>query len=168
MIRILIVICSVALFSTACLKDKSTTCPYTPLNSTVPSAEQEALDTYIDTNNIVATKHPKGFYYIINNAGTGTDSAGLCSEVLVNYRGTLVTGAEFDKQQNVAFVLGGLIEGWQISLPLIKKGGEMKLYIPPTLGYGNNPRTDKDGNVIIPANSILVFDLKLHDYSASY
>ncbi len=169
MMRILIIIFSIGLLATSCLKSKDKEgCPYNNLNTAVPPAEQEALDTYIDTNDIAVVKHPRGFYYSIINAGTGSDSLGLCSEVLVNYRGTLVTGAEFDKQQNVAFVLGGLIEGWQIGLPLVKRGGELKLYIPPSLGYGTKPRLNKDNEEVIPANSILIFELKLHDYSSSY
>jgi FKBP-type peptidyl-prolyl cis-trans isomerase FkpA len=45
--------------------------------------------------------------------------------------------------------------GWKLGLPLIKAGGKIKLYLPPSLGYGNSV----SGN--IPANSILVFEITL-------
>lgn len=53
--------------------------------------------------------------------------------------------------------------GWQKGLPYIKGGGKIKLYIPPSLGYGAKDVKDDMGNVIIPANSILVFSLELTD-----
>jgi FKBP-type peptidyl-prolyl cis-trans isomerase FkpA len=38
------------------------------------------------------------------------------------------------------------------------------LYIPPTLGYGSREIKDNLGNVIIPANSILIFDIELLNF----
>jgi len=49
-----------------------------------------------------------------------------------------------------------LIAGWQIGLPLIHKGGEIKLIVPSSLAYGC-------GNGPLPANSILYFDIHLVD-----
>ena len=49
------------------------------------------------------------------------------------------------------------IEGWKIGIPLIKKGGKLKLIIPSALAYGCN---DISG---IPGNSILFFDIDLID-----
>jgi FKBP-type peptidyl-prolyl cis-trans isomerase FkpA len=40
----------------------------------------------------------------------------------------------------------------------------MKLYIPPFLAYGSKEIKDDGGNVIIPANSILIFDLTLNSF----
>jgi FKBP-type peptidyl-prolyl cis-trans isomerase FkpA len=61
------------------------------------------------------------------------------------------------------FVLGTLIDGWKIGVPLIKKGGQIRLYIPPSLGYGSSDVRDNQGRVIIPGNSILIFDITLID-----
>lgn len=38
-----------------------------------------------------------------------------------------------------------------------KKGGKIKLIIPPSLGYGHNPTGS------IPGNSIIIFDIELLD-----
>lgn len=81
------------------------------------------------------------------------------SHVVMNYRGTLLDGSEFDssfgKQGYMDFDLNGLIEGWKIGLPQVQTGSKVKLIIPPEKGYGAAARTG------IPANSTLVFDIDL-------
>lgn len=56
-----------------------------------------------------------------------------------------------------SFRLDGVIPGWTEGLKNIKKGGKIKLVIPPDLAYG------KTGVPGIPANSTLVFDVELLD-----
>jgi FKBP-type peptidyl-prolyl cis-trans isomerase FkpA len=57
--------------------------------------------------------------------------------------------------------LGGLIPGMIAGLKHITGGGKIRLYIPPTLGYGSRDGLDDNGNVVIPANSILIYDVEL-------
>ena len=66
----------------------------------------------------------------------------------------------FDDSGNssITYALGDLIVGWQKVIPKLKKGGKMKMYIPPTLGYGNQAAGP------IPANSILIFDIELVNF----
>jgi FKBP-type peptidyl-prolyl cis-trans isomerase len=40
-------------------------------------------------------------------------------------------------------------------------GGVRRVIMPPDLGYGSDPRTNPQGEVVIPANSTLIFDLEL-------
>ena len=54
-----------------------------------------------------------------------------------------------------------MIPGWTEGLKHIKKGGKIKLVIPPALAYG------KTGVPGIPANSTLVFDVELLDVKAA-
>ncbi len=81
------------------------------------------------------------------------------SNVVMNYRGTLLDGSEFDssfdKPGYQDFSLNGLIEGWKIALPQVPTGSKVKLIIPPEKGYGSAARPG------IPANSTLVFDIEL-------
>jgi FKBP-type peptidyl-prolyl cis-trans isomerase len=53
---------------------------------------------------------------------------------------------------------GGVIRGWEEAIMLMKKGTKMRVWIPSTLAYGPQRRSD-----IITENSILVFDLELVD-----
>jgi FKBP-type peptidyl-prolyl cis-trans isomerase FkpA len=141
----------------SCNKDKDEACPYTDPNITVPAAEITALETYLASKNITnAVKDPRGFYYTITTAGTGT-TPGLCSSVTVFYAGKLTNEVIFDQTTGSprSFTLGQLIPGWIKGIPLVKSGGRILLYLPPSMGYGNQ------ANGIIPANSILIFDIDL-------
>jgi FKBP-type peptidyl-prolyl cis-trans isomerase FkpA len=56
------------------------------------------------------------------------------------------------------FTLNQLISGWQLGVPLIKKGGRLILYLPPSLAYGSRASGP------IPANSVLIFEITLVDF----
>ena len=100
-------------------------------------------------------------------AGTGAVAApGMQASVL--YVGKLTDGTVFDSSalhnnEPLVFVLGqpGLIPGFQIGVNGMKEGGERLIAIPASLGYGDKDVKDASGKVIIPANSTLVFDVKL-------
>lgn len=163
--KLLFVLC-VATVAASCLKSENkTSCQYQPTSISIPASERTAIDQYMDTNNIEAVQDPTGFYYNIITPGTGTDSVTLCSQIQISYDAKLTNDSTFDNQSNAVFVLGALIEGWRRGIPKLKKGGEIKLYIPPSLGYGHTDIKDVNGKVVIPKNSILKFDIKLTDYT---
>lgn len=101
------------------------------------------------------------------SVGTGLE-AKPGDTVSVLYVGQLQDGTVFDSSaahnnQPLTFVLGaqGLIPGFQIGVNGMKEGGERLLAIPPALGYGTTSVKDASGKEIIPANSTIVFDVKL-------
>ncbi|EOC1108460.1 FKBP-type peptidyl-prolyl cis-trans isomerase [Cronobacter sakazakii] len=101
-----------------------------------------------------------GLLYKVEKEGTGA-APKESDTVVVNYKGTLIDGQEFDntykRGEPLSFRLDGVIPGWTEGLKNIKKGGKIKLVIPPELAYGKN------GVPGIPANSTLVFDVELLD-----
>jgi FKBP-type peptidyl-prolyl cis-trans isomerase FkpA len=150
-------ILAIVVVMSACNKDKVPPCPYTDPAVTAPASEITALETYLTSKNITnAVKHPSGFYYTISTPGTGA-TAELCSTISINYAGKLTSEIIFDQTSGTprTFTLGELISGWIKGIPLIKEGGRILLYLPPTLGYGSQAVR------IIPANSILIFDIEL-------
>jgi FKBP-type peptidyl-prolyl cis-trans isomerase FkpA len=155
----------ISVVAISCLKSPEYNCPYTASDITAPTSEQAIVKAYLDTNHIAAVKHPSGFYYTIQNPGTGADSVELCHQIFLNYKGKLANGSVFDEGKEAFFVLGALIEGWRKGIPLVRRGGKITLYIPPSLGYGSQP-VENGGQVIIPANSMLIFDVELLDYKA--
>lgn len=128
-----------------------------------PASEIQTLKTYLAANNINATEHCSGLHYVIQTAGTGPQPS-VCGGVTVQYSGRVSTSTTpFDQTTTEprTFGLESLIEGWKKGLPLIKQGGKIILYIPPSLGYGSTDRRDAAGNVVIPANSILIFEIQV-------
>lgn len=152
-----LILLSVALLA-GCSKSDPGGCPYGDVTTVAPAAEVTAVEQYLTSAGITgAIKHPSGMYYKITTPGTG-NSAGQCSSIGILYKGMLTNGTVFDQttnNQTRVFTLGQLIAGWRIGIPLIKQGGKITLYIPPTLGYGPTASGP------IPANSILVFDVEL-------
>ena len=136
-------------------------CNYDACAVAAPAFEVTQLEAYLASATIAAAKHCSGMYYTIDAAGSGA-TATICSAVSVKYKGQLTNRTIFDQSTTpVSFQLNGLIEAWKKGIPLIKPGGKVKLYCPPSLAYGNQDVRDGSGNVVIPANSILVFEVEL-------
>lgn len=124
-----------------------------------PAYEDALINTYLTENNLTATKDANGIYYKIETLGTGA-AITASSTIKVAYTGKLLTGAIFDQAlpaNPFTISLSNVIEGWKLSLPLIKVGGKIKLYIPSRLAYGANPPSQSG----IPANSILEFEIQV-------
>lgn len=149
----------IALLAGSCLK-KEGGCPYNESKTVAPSQEQAQIESYLSAHGLTATRDTSGMYYEIINPGVDI-SPNLCSQVQVGYTGSLTNGTVFESSSSTVLTLGSVIEGWKKGLLKIKKGGQIKLYIPPALGYGYNDVKDKYGNTVIPASSILIFDVTL-------
>lgn len=144
----------VASLFAACKKDK---CDYNECAVVAPSSEIASVQSYLTSNSITATQHCSGIFYAVDNAGSGKQPNG-CSTVTVNYEGKLTNGTVFDKTtagNPAEFDLSGLVTGFRNGALQIKSGGKVRVYIPPSLGYGSTARPG------LPANSILIFTIEL-------
>jgi len=87
--------------------------------------------------------------------------------IVVHYVGQLENGTTFDTSvtNSIPFVtkigVGEVITGWDIGILDMQEGGTRRLVIPAELGYGSREIKDVEGNVIIPKNSTLIFDIVL-------
>lgn len=144
---------SLALLSN-CQSANQTPCEQTLVTTTAPEQEIAQLKQYIESKGIKATADKRGFYYTIQSPGSGA-KPNVCSNVSVNYEGRLTDGTRFDSGDDVRFGLNQLIVGWQEGIPLIAPGGQITLYLPPSLAYGDQQQGD------IPAHSILIFQIDL-------
>ncbi|OAQ40243.1 hypothetical protein A5893_04620 [Pedobacter psychrophilus] len=135
-------------------------------DNTDPFAEakaQLAKDTviirkFITDNKIPAIKDASGLFYQIIQPGSGNTTYTINTQIETIYTGRLLNGATFDSsvgKPNFKTALGGVITGWQIGVPLIQKGGKIRLIIPSGYAYGPS------ANGSIGANSILDFDIEL-------
>ena len=124
-----------------------------------PGSELSQIQAYATANGLNVTAHPSGLYYEIVDTGSGP-KANSGSKISITYTGKLMNGEVFDQKltPNVAlWPLSGLIQGWIIGIPLINKGGHIKLIVPSSLAYGCEQYYE------IPGNSVLFFDIHLVD-----
>lgn len=87
--------------------------------------------------------------------------------VLVNYSGKLKDGTEFDSGEQAPLQVDGVIPGFGAGLQQMQMGGKYRLNIPADQAYGAEEKSDpQTGEVVIPANSDLVFDVELVDFKS--
>jgi FKBP-type peptidyl-prolyl cis-trans isomerase len=108
----------------------------------------------------------RGLRYIEVLTGTGAPLT-WCTAVTVDYDAYLVDSTKFNSSRDLGvplhFVpgLGDLIDGFEQGVIGMQNTGKRRLIIPPELGYGSQPVRDKDGTIIVPANSTLIFDIEV-------
>lgn len=150
--NLILLILPILLVLSSCRKDE--------FNPEKQAQQDEAIIVkFLADNNISAQKHVSGVYYQIIAAGSGNITYTGNTTVSAKYAGRLLNGSIFDRTttQPIGFKLGGVIAGWQIGVPLIQKGGKIRLFIPSAFGYG------RDGSGAIPSNAVLDFDIELVD-----
>ena len=122
---------------------------------------------------------PKGLDIDTLVEGTGPNPQ-MGDVAFVKYTGKLAaTGEVFDEYQDIPLPIEGIfpegspfpveedatIDGFFLGLQQMQKGGKYELYIPAEDGYGAEERTDpQTGEVRIPANSDLIFEVELVDF----
>lgn len=84
--------------------------------------------------------------------------------VVMHYTGTFDDGEKFDSSVDRGIPLetligvGHVIKGWDEGVPGMKVGGKRKLFIPYTMGYGEEGAGD-----VIPPLADLIFEVELLD-----
>ena len=129
--------------------------------------EIQLIKNHLKTNKIKAKSLESGMSVQVKKKGKkpmATNGAVL----KVAYTGYLLDGTVFDKTESgkpFEFPLGEgkVIPGWEEGLLHFGKGGQGKLIIPSKLAYGPRPITE--GEITIPGNSVLIFDIKVVDIS---
>lgn len=136
---------------------KKSDCNFFDAPATAPEVEITYLRDWLATAGIPFTAHPAGVFYVIHVEGSGPNPQ-ICSNIRFRYTGKLLNGTVFESNsEGISVILGQLIVGLQKSLPRIKEGGSITVYVPPFLGYGY---TDHPSGRI-PAESYLIFDVEL-------
>ena len=134
-----------------CIKEKETCQP-----KTIASEDAAMLNVAAATGHTFI-KHSSGMYYNILTQGSGATPASN-STLSVKYTGKLSDGTVFEtKTTPVNFSLSGVIIGWQITMPLIQKGGKIEMIIPSLYAFGCT------GTGPIPPYAILYYEVELID-----
>ncbi|KAA9015634.1 MULTISPECIES: FKBP-type peptidyl-prolyl cis-trans isomerase [Sphingobium] len=123
----------------------------------VESSPAAFLTQNSHADGVVTTE--SGLQYKVLSEGTGA-SPTTADVALVGYKGTLLDGTVFDENPQAPMPIDGVVPGFSEGLQKMKKGGKYRLWIPPQLGYGDQAAGP------IPAGSVLVFDVTLHDFKS--
>ena len=106
-----------------------------------------------------AVKTSSGMVYRELRPGSGP-SPRPSDVVKVNYRGTLIDGAEFDssykRNQPAEFPLDRVIPCWTEGLQHMKVGGQARLVCPSEIAYG-----EEGSPPMIPGGATLIFEIEL-------
>ncbi|MEM1319129.1 MAG: FKBP-type peptidyl-prolyl cis-trans isomerase [Bacteroidota bacterium] len=127
--------------------------------------DKKIIQQYAISNKLRTKRTPSGLSYVITKKGKGPKAKG--GDLLsVHYEGHLTDGSTFDssfgkKPYEFPLARGKVIPGWDEGLTHFSKGSEGWLLIPSKLAYG--PRAIEEDDISIPANSVLVFKIKVVD-----
>jgi FKBP-type peptidyl-prolyl cis-trans isomerase len=107
-----------------------------------------------------------GLRYIDGDAGAGA-AAEWCQDVAIHYEASLLDGTQFDSSRDrgglLVFApgLSGLIGGLEQGVVGMRAGGTRRLIIPPELGFGTSVVRNQFGEIVVPANSTVIYDVEL-------
>jgi FKBP-type peptidyl-prolyl cis-trans isomerase FkpA len=153
------VLCDLIIFL---FQENNDMCKYDACAVAAPASEVTQLEAYLSGASITATRHCSGMYYTIDAAGSGSTPT-ICSTVSVKYKGQRTDGFVFGPGNHASgFQLGGLIEAWKKGIPLIKTWWKDQVIMSSfTCLWATRMSRNGAGVVVIPANSILIFEVEL-------
>jgi peptidylprolyl isomerase len=109
---------------------------------------------------------PSGLRYLIQKQGSGAKPS-RGSTATVNLKGMLLSGTVFANSdlsggaENLPVGSGRIIPGLDEAILDMSRGEKRTVIIPPELAYGEDGIKNQAGNVIIPSNSFVVFEIEL-------
>jgi FKBP-type peptidyl-prolyl cis-trans isomerase FkpA len=161
--RILLVLFVIVIGFGAC---KKATDPLIQYNAQ-KAIDDKLIQDYLKANNLIAKRtdnDTSGVFYIIKpgEEGAGNDLFTSSTQVTVGYVGRILTSQQVIAQTNdfhPSYRLSDVIKGWQLGIPLMKKNGKIRLFIPSRYAYGPYPQD----SLHLGPNSVLDFDIQLYN-----
>jgi FKBP-type peptidyl-prolyl cis-trans isomerase FkpA len=105
-------------------------------------------------------KTESGLLYRIDREGSAVHATADDDTVEVNYEGKTRDGNIFDSSyergESISFALNRVIKGWTEGMKLIGEGGQITLWIPAELAYG-----ERGAGADIGPNEALEFKVEL-------
>lgn len=100
-------------------------------------------------------------YKVLTSGPADGVPPGPSDEVKVNYEGKLIDGTTFDSSYDrgepAVLSVDHVIAGWTEALRMMKPGDTWMIYVPSTLGYGD----EGAGEGKIPGGAALIFKIEL-------
>jgi FKBP-type peptidyl-prolyl cis-trans isomerase len=99
-------------------------------------------------------------YMVLESSQNNLSRPELSDTITADFHGTLMDGSVFwssiDIGEPLTIQLSQLIPGCQKAISLMQEGDFWRVFIHPSMAYG------EEGRPTIPPNSALTFDIKLH------
>jgi len=99
-------------------------------------------------------------YMVLESSPSNLSRPKLSDTITADFHGTLIDGSVFwssiDIGEPLTIQLSQLIPGCQKVISLMQEGDFWRVFIHPSMAYG------EEGRPTIPPNSALTFDIKLH------
>lgn len=119
-----------------------------------------AIDSLLDVRST-----PSGLFYQVLREGEG-DPLQWGDRIRVHYRGYfLESGRVFDSSYRrgkpMEFYIGNMIDGWNEGMQLLRPGAQALFLVPSGLAYGEAGVKKDDGEVLVPPNAVLAFEVEV-------
>jgi FKBP-type peptidyl-prolyl cis-trans isomerase FkpA len=162
------VLCAAVGLLTGCI-DPLTAPPCTAVEFTNASLSGDTITT---TTGLRYINGAPGTRDTLPDGTPGTrDTLPWCRTVAVHYEAFLLDGTKFDssrdRSQPLVFTagFGALIDGIEQGVIGMRAEGTRRLIIPPALGFGSEPRRNEAGEIVVPGNSTVVYDIEVLEIS---
>ncbi len=137
-------------------------------------------DNHIQAYMVDSAGVATGIYYVVDSAGAANPLYTNSTQITVGYtcwllttNATLGPAVQQTNQFNPSYILGEVLDGWQLAFedipgiatsgstsPLVPGlGGAITLYVPSAYAYGPYPQPDLG----LPANSVLIFHIIIYN-----
>jgi len=132
------------------------------------------ISQFIRANNLQGLAHHVqmndtiGVYYIVIDPGIGKSLFTTSTQITVGDSARIIESPTSERlfystyttnDFHPTYSLGSVIRAWQLGVPEINVGGEVRLLVPSRYAYGHIAQ-DYIG---LPANAVLDFDIKLYN-----
>ena len=127
--------------------------------------EDQIIQQYLAENNLTAERTELGIYYIVLEEGTAVGASNNGASVVVNYKGNVLYGRQFDSSyergEPLTFKIGegSVVVGFEQAVKQMKSQERTIFFIPSRYAYGQNGITSGNRE-IIPPYATLVFEIK--------
>ncbi len=138
-------------------------------DSTLPAYTDPVSVTYATSTGVtIATMTRVNQHVYTQDVSVGTGRTVVPGDsISVYYTGKLAGGFRFDSLGRPSAPFGTvldsvrLIKGWVAGLAGAKVGGVRRMVVGPESAYQYSTVRDQAGNIVIPPNSVLVFDVEV-------
>jgi FKBP-type peptidyl-prolyl cis-trans isomerase len=132
------------------------------------TSDTTAIDTYLDSKSIVATKDTTGFRYVITQIGTGAVPSWydrlkfsfniklLSDDTKIVYEKTIETDDYLNRPVDYT-------QAMNTALQKLPAGSKITVYAPSGLAFGPNGLRDQAGQLLVPANANVIIEMELNE-----